>query len=56
MNVKNDLMSDITLKRRAFLRMGIAGTSFLAAGGFSVFSQASQRDSIFNSPLDLQPL
>ena len=56
MNVKNDLMSDITLKRRAFLRMGIAGTSFLAAGGISVFSQASQRDPIFNAPLDLQPL
>ncbi len=49
-------MSDITLKRRAFLRMGIAGSSFLAAGGIAVFSQASQRDAIFNAPLDLQPL
>ena len=49
-------MSDTNLKRRAFLRMGIAGSSFLAAGGIAVFSQASQRDAIFNAPLDLQPL
>ena len=34
MNIKNDRMFDIALKRRAFLRMGIAGTSFLAAVAF----------------------